>query len=84
MSMLLNASKRFRRVQLTNYQAFLFTLPLIVVEIVILVIFSLIDPPRQTEMLGIGDGIGVQSVSCGTKSNAYFYTQLAFDGTCTK
>jgi hypothetical protein len=58
----------------------LYTLPLIVVEIFILMILSIVDPPRQTKKLGVGIGIGVQQ-TYEHKSNAFFITQPLFGGT---
>jgi hypothetical protein len=81
MERLLGAATRMRRVQVTNIQAFLYTLPLVSIEFLILTIFSFVDPPRQTELLGVGDGLGVQETACSHESNAFFITQAVANGT---
>ena len=81
MAQLLKISTGFQRPKINNVQAFLYTLPLISFEILLLTIFSIVDPPQQTELLGVGEGIGVQQVTCTTKTNAFFITQVVFDGT---
>jgi 7 transmembrane sweet-taste receptor of 3 GCPR len=68
------------RAQLNNFQAVLYTLPAIVVELLILTIFSFADPPRQTELLGVGDGIGEQQISCAHRTKAFLITQCLYDG----
>ena len=80
MAKLLSAPTGFRRSQVNNLQAFLYTLPLIAIDVFILTIFSIFDPPRQNESLGIGDGIGVQQITCSQNTNVFFITQVIFDG----
>ena len=82
MAKLLTAPSGFQRSQLNNVQAFLYTLPLIIIEIIILTTFSIVDPPRQTESLGVGYGIGVQEVTCTQQTKAFYVTQVVYDGTC--
>jgi hypothetical protein len=80
MAKLLNASASFQRTNVSNFQAMLYTLPLISIEVLILTIFSFADPPRQKEELGVGIGIGVQQVTCEHNSNAFFITQTTYGG----
>jgi hypothetical protein len=80
MATILNASRGFKRSMISNFTAFLYTLPLVFVQLVMLLIFSLVDPPRQTEELGVGVGIGVQQITCEHQTNAFFITQVVFDG----
>ena len=77
---LLHASKHFRRVNVTNFQAVLYTLPLIGAETVILTIFSFVDPPRVVEDLG-GDTLEfgeLQTLTCQQKTRAFAFTQGIF------
>jgi hypothetical protein len=77
----MNASAGFKRKNITNFQSFLYTLPLFFVEMLILLIFSLVDPPRPTEELGVGDvGVGEQVITCQHRTNAFFITQVIFAG----
>lgn len=71
------ASASFRRVNLTHFQAFLYTLPFIAVELIILTIFSFVGRPRPVEDLSTGQ----QVITCEHESPAFFATQLVYDGT---
>jgi hypothetical protein len=80
MSRILTASVGFRRVKISHAQACLYTLPLVIAEIILLAIFTIVDPPYPREELGVGndDGsIGVQQITCEHKTNAFFITQLS-------
>jgi hypothetical protein len=83
MRTLIKASAEFRRVKISQSKAFLYTLPIVMCEIIILILFTLIDPPRPQELLGVGTrngSIGVQQVTCEHHSNAFFITQFSFAG----
>jgi len=78
---LLHASQHFRRVNVTNLQAMLYTLPIIVAELVILTVFSFADPSKAVEELG-SDPLEfgqIQQVTCQHESQAFLWTQVAFD-----
>lgn len=69
--------------KLTNLQAWIYTLPLVIIELVILTIFTFIDPPLETEILGHGSTnvyYGVQHITCETETNAFFITQFIYIG----
>lgn len=66
--------------QLCTSQCMLFSLPLIMIQLLILTVVSVFDPPRQTEQLGIGTGIGVQQIVCEHHSNVYQSIQIAWNG----
>jgi hypothetical protein len=78
---LLHASSQFRRVSVTNLKAMLYTLPIIVAELVILTGFSIVDPPRAVEDLGesVVEFGQIQSVTCQHETNAFLQTQASFD-----
>ena len=80
MHVLLHASKHFRRRNVTNLQAMIYTLPIILAELTILTIFSFVDPSRAVENLGVADlDFGqVRSITCQHDSEAFFITQVAF------
>ena len=77
MHKLIHASSNFRRVSVTNFQAMLYTLPLILVEVILLTIFSLVDPSRSVEELG-ETFAQTQSVTCQHETNAFQITQSIF------
>jgi hypothetical protein len=81
MATLLNASIGFKRKVISNAQAFLYTFPFIMIEFILLLIVSRVDPPRQTEKLGVGDGLGSQVVTCQQKTNMFFIIQSLYNGT---
>lgn len=77
---LVTASIGFNRVQMSHTKTFLATIPLALVEIVLLTVFSIVDPPRSTESFDISEGSAVQHITCDQNSNAFFAAQLAFHG----
>ena len=84
MAKLLNASAGFTRTKITNVQALMYTLPMIIVEIILLTIISIIDPPLPADEIGVNselDGIGTQVIVCSSRSYAFAYTQVAYSGT---
>lgn len=74
---LVKASSAFRRINVTHMQAFMYTLPFIIIELIILTIFSFIDRPKPIEDLSTGE----QIITCQHESIAFFVTQLLYDGT---
>ncbi|CAB9515646.1 expressed unknown protein (Partial), partial [Seminavis robusta] len=80
---LLKASAGFKRVNVTNFLALLYTLPIICIETVILFVFSFVDPPLAVELVGVGNGLGGQSITCTRTTDAFFWTQVAYHGTKT-
>lgn len=77
---LVKASRGFKRTMVTHFQAFLYTLPICIAELLILAIFSVVDAPRAVEELGVGLGFGLQRVTCEQNTRAFFFTQLSFHG----
>lgn len=61
-------------------QTILYTFPLIGTEILILLVFTIIDPPIHTETFGFSAFLVVQLVTSETKTKIFFIVQLAFDG----
>ena len=73
-------SQVVRRAAITNVQAALYTLPIMMVQAIILLIFSFVDPPVPTEYIDNEDGFVTQRVVCDTNTNAFLIVQLVFDG----
>ena len=74
---LLHAGSNFRRVTVTNCQAVLYTLPIILAEVVILTIFTFVDPSRAVEDLPNEFGVA-QSTTCQHETKAFIITQGLF------
>lgn len=75
------ASAGFKRVNMSHLKALLVTLPIILVEVIILTIFSFIDPSQITETLGVGNNsFEYQQVLCEQSSNAFFIVQNSYNG----
>jgi hypothetical protein len=77
---LLTASKGFQRVNVNHCAAVVYSLPIIVLESIVLMTFSFVDPPRATEILTLGSGFGEQAVLCAQQTNSFFITQFIFHG----
>ena len=78
---LIKAAVGFQRVNVTHLQALLFTLPIIFAEACILLVFTFVDPPRPVDELGVGEAVGQQQITCQRETDAFFITQVTFDGT---
>lgn len=76
--MIIKSSKRFARLKISNFQAWLLTMPIPVAEVIILFIFSFADPPQPMEALHLEDNSGLQTVTCGHETNAFAAVQLSF------
>jgi 7 transmembrane sweet-taste receptor of 3 GCPR len=73
-------SQNLRRHTIPNSQAGLYTMPMIVTQVAILVVFTLVDPPRQMEIIEEDGGLVLQRIVCGSDSDALFYTLGAYEG----
>ena len=69
----------FRKVSITNIQAAMYTLPMIVIQIAILIIITFLDPPQATEIIDENGGLVVQHIVCQANSNALLITELIFE-----
>jgi hypothetical protein len=64
MHKLLLAGVRCTRVTMTHFHAFLYTLPMIAIEILILTLFSIVDPRMAVEETGAGNNSGEHQIVC--------------------
>lgn len=77
---LFRAAAGFKRKSLTHFQAWLMTMPIAAVQLLILMIVSFVDPPRQTEYLEVEGGFASQHLICEHDTNVFLAVQLTFDG----
>ena len=70
----------FTRVTINHTTAACWTLPLIVAQLLILMIFTLVDPPVSTELIETSGSSMVQRIVCQTETNAFVITQGVFIG----
>lgn len=77
---LFNAAAGFQRINVTHYQAALMTLPVVIAELILLTIFSFVDPPRQVESIEIDGGFAVQRLVCEQETRAFFIVQVIYNG----
>ena len=68
-----------RRNAISNYQVALYTLPMIMTEVVILLISTFLDPPKQTEIIENSDGAVLQRIICDSETSAFFIVQVVFE-----
>jgi hypothetical protein len=62
--------------KISNIKAALYTLPMILGQAVILIIFTFVDPPQRTEVIENFNGQIQQSLVCETETNAFLITSL--------
>jgi uncharacterized membrane protein len=68
-----------RRTTIGNLQAASWTLPIILIQVVILLVFTFVDPPKQTEITENSDGVVLQRIVCESESNTHFIIQIVFE-----
>jgi hypothetical protein len=71
---------RMRRTSISNQTTALYTLPMILVQCIILLIFTFVDPPVSSAFIENIEGVITQRIVCSTETDAFWITQLLFDG----
>lgn len=66
---------------ISNPMAVALTLPIVVIQVIILGVFSIVDPPQPENVIEFGDSSVIQLVQCTTNSNAFSITVLAYEAT---
>ena len=70
----------FRRATITNMQAAIYTMPLILIQATILLIFTFVDPPSPTEIIeNVDDGFPMRTIVCQSEGDAFFIVQLVLE-----
>ena len=75
---LVGHSSAMRRPKITNLQATLYSVPIPAIQGIILLIFTFVDPPLQSESMELDGGALVPNIVCEHDSGAFFVTQLVF------
>eukprot|EP00529_Nitzschia_sp_RCC80_P004436 CAMPEP_0113476612 /NCGR_PEP_ID=MMETSP0014_2-20120614/19762_1 /TAXON_ID=2857 /ORGANISM="Nitzschia sp." /LENGTH=937 /DNA_ID=CAMNT_0000369641 /DNA_START=399 /DNA_END=3213 /DNA_ORIENTATION=+ /assembly_acc=CAM_ASM_000159 len=71
--------RAIRRKKIDNWETAFSTLPIIVVQVALLTIFSFFDPPRAQEELHFDGSSPNLSITCGHKTSAFSITQITYD-----
>jgi hypothetical protein len=75
-------AQAMRRVAITTRQAAWQMLPIVLLQVILLLLFTFVDPPRAFEEADIRDGsIPTYHITCETHSRALSYTDTAFKAT---
>mmetsp|Transcript_26387 Transcript_26387/g.40020 ORF Transcript_26387/g.40020 Transcript_26387/m.40020 type:complete len:912 (-) Transcript_26387:122-2857(-) len=82
MYQLVGKAATFRRRKITHRTAIFYTLPVLVTQVLILTIFTVVDPSKTTEEIDTEGGSRIQHVVCGWESetHAFMTTQMVFVG----
>jgi len=72
-------SIRIRRDEIGHVTTALYALPIILIQVVLLLIFSFVDPPVQTDKTQVEGGIITQHVVCDHDTNAFTITVLIYE-----
>jgi hypothetical protein len=67
-----------RRRELSNAKAALRTIPIVAVEIVLLVLFTIVDPPRSVETIDYDASVPVQHFTCQQETIASMVTMFTY------
>jgi hypothetical protein len=79
MAMLIEASTSFRRKTVTHTQAIMYSIPICALEVLILLVFSWVDPPRAVKEFVSGPDEDLVRITCSTDTSAFFITQLCYN-----
>jgi hypothetical protein len=71
----------WRRRTFTPQQAVMYTLPIIAVEVIILLVFTFVDPSRAVESYNLGLPVPELHIRCGSSTNAAFLTETIYQST---
>ena len=75
-------AQAIRRVTVTARQAGWQMLPIVLLQVILLLLSTFVDPPRAVESADIQAGsITTYHIQCETKSQAFWYTDIAFKAT---
>jgi hypothetical protein len=72
-------SRSIRRRSISNCKAAMYTLPVILAQAAILLIFTFVDPPKRTEVIENNNGMVVQRAVCDHETHAFLITVLIFE-----
>jgi hypothetical protein len=78
---LIGSARLMRRKRISVTQATLWTIPIIGIQVLILLVFSFLDPPRAVEFVEFDDsGDPLHSIQCQQQSDAFFFTDTIYHG----
>lgn len=69
-----------QRVKISHRKAFLMTLPLVFAQVIVLFIFSFVDPSSAKEEITMTGGNVEQRIVCAHDTNALFIVEMIFEG----
>jgi hypothetical protein len=78
--MILVGGNHLQRVKISHKKAFLMTLPIVLFQVLILLIFSFVDPSKQKENIEMSGGSVEQRITCSHDTNALFIVEMLFEG----
>jgi len=68
----------YQRTTISNTQAALYTLPFILLQTTVLLIFTFVDPPKATEVFSTEDGF-TRSIVCQANTPAFFIVEIVLE-----
>ncbi|CAB9502776.1 Metabotropic glutamate receptor 3 [Seminavis robusta] len=64
---------------ISNPQAVAMTLPIVLIQAVILTVFTIVDPPTPEDIIELDEGVVSHRVECTTQNNAFTITVLSYE-----
>jgi len=71
--------KKMVRRSISNQMTIVYSMPMILFQVLILIIFTFVDPPSKTEHIEIKDGAVVQSFVCETNTPSFLITEAVYE-----
>jgi len=69
-----------RRVTITHRQTAIYCIPIVAAQLVILIVFSIVDPSKQMELVMNSGPDVTQRIICSHDTSAFLITELIFEG----
>ena len=73
-------TRSLRRITITHKRAALYTLLIIVPQVIILTFFSIVDPSKQTEVIKMIDNVNLQHTLCAQDTPAFIIVEFIYEG----
>ena len=71
-------SRNIVRKSISHQQVALYCLPFIAIQVVILLVYTFVDPPVPTEFIENDEGAVTQLVICDSETHALWYTEVVY------
>jgi hypothetical protein len=77
---LVGSAQRFQKKTIGWKETATIIVPIVLFQVILLLIFTFVDPPKSVSFVGYENGDLIQNVQCQHDSMTYFWIQTVYDG----